>query len=141
MKKKKALKGMTLVEVLVAIAILGIMTLFLAKNAYVIEDYNRATTRLNQKVAVEGPLAEMQKASVIQDVDEDGNLVYDISGNPVYSDHKIDDDVTIHVGYNTADLSKYAEVKGKAYTVEDAYTGDTAGVAGNELGLKFISLD
>lgn len=141
MKKKKTLKGMTLVEVLIAIAILGIMTLFLARNASVIEQYNRATTRLNQKVAVEGPLAEMKKASVIQDVDEHGDPVFDGFGNPVYSDHKLDDDVTIRVGYDTSDESKYAEVKGKAYTVEDAYTGDTEGVAGGELNLKFLTLD
>lgn len=129
MKKKKSLKGMTLVEVLIAIAILGIMTLFIARNASVIEKYNRSTTRLNQKVAVEGPLAEMQKPEIIKN--EDGT----------FSEHKIDDNVTIRVGYDTTDATKYAEVKGKAYTVEDAYTVDTTGVAGGSLNLKFLTLD
>jgi prepilin-type N-terminal cleavage/methylation domain-containing protein len=129
-KKKKSLKGMTLVEVLIAIAILGIMTLFIARNASVIEKYNRSTTRLNQKVAVEGPLAEMQKPEVKYD-----------EATGTYVENKIDDDVTIRVGYNPSDLTKYAEVKGKAYTVEDAYTVDTTGVAGGSLNLKFLTLD
>lgn len=122
MKKKKALKGMTLIEVLIAVAIMGIMTLFLAKNASVIETYNRATTRLNRKVAYEQPLAETGQTAD-------------------YDAAKIDDEVSIHVGYSTSDLSKYAEVKGKAYTVEEAYTEDETGLAGENLDLKFITLN
>ena len=122
MKKKKTLKGMTLIEVLIAIAIMGVMTLLIAKNASIIETYNRATTRLNQKVAYERPLAETGQTAD-------------------YDAAKIDDKVSIHVGYSTSDLSKYAEVKGKAYTVEEAYTEDESGLAGERLDLKFISLD
>ena len=149
MKKKKALKGMTLVEVLISLAILGVMTLLISKNARVIEQYNRATTKLNQKVAVEAPLAEMQKASMIPKMDEDGNYL-DESGNLlaegaaiVYEEHKIDDSVSIKVGYcdKSGKHTGDATVKGKAYTVEDAYLDDATGVAGEELHLKFIALD
>ncbi len=122
MKRKRKMKGMTLVEVLIALAIMGIMTLFLAKNASVIERYNRATSRLNQKTAIEGPLAETAQT---EDIDE----------------ALIDSSVSIHVGYNKDDASKYAEVKGHAYSVKDAYTRDDTGIAGNELELKFITID
>ncbi|GEM_PF-1243874 len=141
--KKKTLKGMTLVEVLIATAILGIMTLFLAKNAYVIEDYNRATTNLNQKVAVEAPLAELQKISKIPKCDEDGNLL-DESGNPlapdkppVYVDHTLDDSITVSVSDNKGHV---VDINGKAYSTEDAYVSDD-GVAGSGLNLKFIVLE
>ena len=135
--KKKTLKGMTLVEILIATAILGIMTLFLAKNAYVIEDYNRATTKLNQKVAVEGPLAELQKPSVIQKVDEDNNPVLDEFNNPVYVDDVLDDSVKINVSDNDGHT---VSVKGKAYSTEGAYTSPDD-VAGSGLNLKFIVLE
>ena len=129
--KKKTLKGMTLIEVLIATAILGIMTLFLAKNAYVIEDYNRSTTKLNQKVAVEGPLAELQKPSVIQKVDDDE------FNNPVYVDDVLDDSVKINV---SDDDGHTVSVNGKAYSTEGAYTSPD-GVAGGGLNLKFIILE
>ena len=135
--KKKTLKGMTLIEVLIATAILGIMTLFLAKNAYVIEDYNRSTTKLNQKVAVEGPLAELQKPSVIQKVDDDNNPVLDEFNNPVYVDDVLDDSVKINV---SDDDGHTVSVNGKAYSTEGAYTSPD-GVAGGGLNLKLIILE
>lgn len=143
MEKKKSLKGMTLIEVLIAVAILGIMTLFLAKNASIIERYNRSTTKLNQKVAVEGPLAETHSSNIVPELNDDGTIKKDSLGNTVYADTKIDDDVTINVGYcdDSGKLVGSAAVKGKAYTVESAYGGDVSGVAGGELDLKFINLD
>ena len=125
MKKGKVLKGMTLIEVLIAVAIMGIMTLFLAKNASVIERYNASTTRLNKKIAYEAPLAETAQSS-----DYDAAL--------------IDDSVTIRVGYDSENLDKYTEIKGKAYTTEEDahdYLDDNVTVAGSGLHLKFITLD
>ena len=123
MRKKKTLKGMTLVEILIAIAILGVMSLFIARNASVIEKYNMSTTRLNKKVALEGPLAE---TGIVENEEA----------------AKIDDSVTIHVGYvDSGGADKEVQIKGKAYSVEEAYDDDGMEVGGSGLNLKFLKLD
>lgn len=62
-KNKKKLKGMTLVEVLVALAIFAIISSVLASTiAFVCNVFNR-TDRLNKKINNEAPAAELQQVA------------------------------------------------------------------------------
>ena len=57
LKKKKSVKGMTLIEVIVAIAVLGIMAMFAARMATVSCNIMKSTTHLNNKTEIEAPYA------------------------------------------------------------------------------------
>ena len=57
---KKKLKGMTLVEVVIAIAVFAIMGALLVTAANLINVHLKSTNQLNAKVAEQGPIAEAQ---------------------------------------------------------------------------------
>ncbi|MCM1227083.1 MAG: prepilin-type N-terminal cleavage/methylation domain-containing protein [Clostridium sp.] len=59
-KLKKNLKGMTLVEVLVALAVFTIISAMLASSVAVVCNINRKTDRLNKKIVQEAPAAELR---------------------------------------------------------------------------------
>ena len=61
MKKfKRKLSGMTLVEILVALAVFASLALILAMMGSAVEKNTRAANKLNKRVAVNGPVAEAQ---------------------------------------------------------------------------------
>lgn len=61
MKKfKKKLSGMTLVEMIISMAIFAVLALVLVTMGTAVEKNTRAANSLNKKVAVDGPVAEMQ---------------------------------------------------------------------------------
>lgn len=59
-KLKRKLKGMTLVEILVSLAIFAMFALILVMLGNSVEKNSREANKLNKKVAVNGPVAEMQ---------------------------------------------------------------------------------
>lgn len=59
MKKNKKFKGMTLVEIIVSIAILGVLTLVLVQTSTVINMYIKSANNVNKKTISQAPVAEM----------------------------------------------------------------------------------
>ncbi len=57
-KHHTKLSGMTLVEMIVALAVFAALALILVMMGNSVEKHSRAATNLNKKVAVEGPIAE-----------------------------------------------------------------------------------
>ena len=113
MKKKfsKKLQGMTLIEIIIAIAVLAVMGLVLVTTAQVINQHTKAANQLNKKVAVQGPIAEAQYK------------------NDAYM---IADDVKITVNNSV-------EIKGKAYSVIDPSAPTEADDLNSGLNFKFIA--
>ncbi len=56
--KKKVFKGMTLYEVIIAIAIMAVMTTILVAAGMAINGYLRAANDVNDRVALQAPFAE-----------------------------------------------------------------------------------
>lgn len=64
MKKiMKKLRGMTLVEIIVALAVFAMLSLVLVTMGNAAERHSRAARSLNSRVAVEGPIAEAQNGN------------------------------------------------------------------------------
>ena len=59
-KLNKKLKGMTLVEIIVSLSIFAMFALILVMLGNSVEKNSREANKLNKKVAVNGPVAEMQ---------------------------------------------------------------------------------
>lgn len=74
MKKKKALKGMTLIEIIIALAIFAMLGVILVQVGTLIDNTNKATGRLNRKVNAQSPYAASQNIEYT-DYDDDGNPV------------------------------------------------------------------
>ncbi len=77
MKKKKTLKGMTLVEIIIALAIFAMLGMILVQVGTLIDNTNKATARLNRKVNAQSPYAASQNIEYTD---------YDADGNPVPSE-------------------------------------------------------
>lgn len=88
MKNRKKLKGMTLVEVIVAMAVFAMLGVILLGLGRVIDSTTKSSSRLNKKMTIQAPAAAAKDESY-----------YDASGNPVelYSE-----DMTIKVSINDA---------------------------------------
>ena len=59
--KKSKLKGMTLIEIIIALAIFGMLGSLIVRAGATIEQHSKSARQLNNKIAVEGPVAEAQK--------------------------------------------------------------------------------
>ncbi|MDE6519877.1 MAG: prepilin-type N-terminal cleavage/methylation domain-containing protein [Ruminococcus sp.] len=57
--KRKTLKGMTLMEIIISLAILAVLTLVLVRTSTVINTYSKSTRNINQTVAAQAPVAQM----------------------------------------------------------------------------------
>lgn len=84
-KLKKRLKGMTLVEVLVALAVFTIISAMLASSVAVVCNINRKTDRLNKKIVQEAPAAELRSVGEVDATDvikiEIGEVKEEVSVN------------------------------------------------------------
>ena len=60
MKKNKKLKGMSLVEIVVSIAVFAAISLILVTVGASVNAHQKDTIKVNRKVAVQGPVAEAQ---------------------------------------------------------------------------------
>lgn len=102
-KSKKKLRGMTLVEVIIAIAIFAMLGAVLILVGTSIDQYSRSTKHMNDKIAVQGPIAETQ--------DTDGSVL--INDN---LEIKVNGSITVRGNlYDTAqyaidDSGNYSEV-------------------------------
>ena len=59
-KTLKKLSGMTLVEIIVALAVFAVMSLVLVTMGSTVEKHSKSARDLNSRVVVEGPIAEAQ---------------------------------------------------------------------------------
>ncbi len=78
-KSKKKLRGMTLVEIIIALAVFAMLGALLVLAALSIEKHSRAARKINDKVAVQGPIAESQNKAgsvVLED-----NFEITVNGN------------------------------------------------------------
>lgn len=106
MKKSKKLKGMTLIEIIVALAIFAMMGAILVTVGMTSTKMNRAATGLKDKMVEQSPYAANQKTQYQVYNEEDG----------VYEDAELTgEDVVIKVSLN----SKTVEVTGKKYCTEE----------------------
>lgn len=60
MKKKTKLKGMTLIEIIVSIAVFAMISLILVMLGSSVNAQRRSAKKVNDKVAFQGPIAEAQ---------------------------------------------------------------------------------
>ncbi|MBR6617627.1 MAG: prepilin-type N-terminal cleavage/methylation domain-containing protein [Oscillospiraceae bacterium] len=86
-KMKKKVKGMTLIEVIVALAIFVVMTLMMVQVGAVTKALMMQTNHLNRKTAAEGPIASVQDVNALTElaaglVDDEGNAL-EVSATPV----------------------------------------------------------
>ncbi len=117
-KSKKKLRGMTLVEIIIALAVFAMLGVVLVLAALSVEKHSRAARNINEKVAVQGPIAEAQNL--------DGSVL-------------VDDNLEIKVNSNIT-------VKGKLYDTgdyEQATDGSLVKATDNSesagLDLKYIA--
>lgn len=87
-KNRKKLKGMTLVEVLVALSIFTIMSSLLASSVLMVCSIVNKTDKLNTRISNEAPDAELKSGGVKEEDPTDPTIVINI-GDTAYS-----------VGYN-----------------------------------------
>ncbi len=122
MKKKKKLRGMSLIEIIVSIAVFAMISLILVTLGSAVNAQRRSTKRVNDKVAVQGPIAEAQN-------DENSLLM--------------DDEYEITVAKKGSDSTK-VEVKGKLYSAQgyiiDADGNKVADPDAEKANLKFIEI-
>lgn len=110
--KKKSLKGMTLVEIIISLAVVAIMTVLLVAAASAVNAYIRSSNNVNRKVSVQAPIAESG---------------YTGSANELST---ADSDIRITVNGNV-------ELVGKGYSVVDPDAPIDNEVGGN-LNMKFV---
>ncbi|MBR3970793.1 MAG: prepilin-type N-terminal cleavage/methylation domain-containing protein [Ruminococcus sp.] len=76
LKKKRKAKGMTLLEIIIAIAIVGAMTAALVAASNSINVYLRSANDMNGRVAMQAPIAEAHNAKAArQEVSGGVNIV------------------------------------------------------------------
>lgn len=59
-KRKKSLKGMTLIEVIISLVVFAMLGVILITVSITINNYIKATNNINSKVTREAPIAEVQ---------------------------------------------------------------------------------
>lgn len=113
---KKKLKGMTLVEVVIAIAVFAIMGALLVTAANLINVHLKSTNQLNAKVAEQGPIAEAQY----------NGAAYPVAGGTTQ----------IEVKYGG---SKEIKLNGQAYSLRDEVNDPlNEDIPNDGLNFKFI---
>lgn len=63
--KKKTFKGMTLVEIIISLAIVGAMTTIIVGAAGAINKYTKASNDMDKRVAMQAPVAEAQYYNIV----------------------------------------------------------------------------
>lgn len=130
-KKSRKKRGMTLVEVIISIAVMAVLALLLTTIGVTIDNYRKDTRLRNNRIALEGPSAELQS----RDTPTSSNM-----------GKEIDDDFKITVKRSGGSA---VEVNGKLYSTSDELT-DTGTVdsenvpiyAGDTKGhFKFVYID
>lgn len=63
--KKRKFKGMTLIEIIISLAIVGAMTTIIVGAASAINRYTRASNDMDRRVAMQAPIAEAQYYNLV----------------------------------------------------------------------------
>lgn len=100
-KSRRKKRGMTLVEVIISIAVMAILALLLTTVGVTIDTYRKDTKARNDKIAVEGPAAEVRDTSA--------------NGRGKLVDEEFNITVQRHGGSSV-------DVKGKLYSTSDELT-------------------
>ncbi len=159
MKNKRKLKGMTLIEVLVALAVFAMLALVLLTYGVYVDSTRRATTNLKDKIVVEDHYAaSKQKKYGIDNTDPANPVDKQLSGTDIEitikaegsgSYYELKDKTKPELGLSDTKKTysnPQKELTGKYYSTKDVYTdGMTAeeitemeNKANGRLDLKFI---
>lgn len=74
LKRKKKLGGMTLMEIIISLAVFAVLGLLMVRAAAAIEMHVRSANGLNNKIAVQGPVAEAQNENGGKVLDENVSI-------------------------------------------------------------------
>lgn len=156
--KKKNLKGMTLVEIIVALAIFGMLGVVLVQLGSNVDKTTRSSNRLNKRVAIQAPYAASQNTEYSYEVeDDDGNVsVVDASLTPNFTnievyidndDNNIADVVSVKKSgvVDRVDVDSDTKIYGNRYSTQaivdqnkEVYDPDEVSNSGHHL--QFISI-
>ncbi len=100
MKKKKNLKGMTLVEIIISLAVFAMLGAILLRIGCTIDSTTKAASRLNKRVNEQSPYAASQTTKY---------AVYDSAGN--YQSHQEFSDKAINIDVSVNDKTTGAPKK------------------------------
>lgn len=125
--KRKTLKGMTLAEVIIAIAVFAMLGTVLVTTGSVVDKTTRASQRLNKKVNVQAPYAASKNADYIgPKYDDEGNVVLDEHGEIVMEAKTLTDSaMTFDVYFGSSSSNpdkvtvKYQNTDGSTRNVEE----------------------
>ena len=104
MKSRKKLKGMTLIEIIISIAVFAVLGVILLGIGQVVDSTTKASSRLNKKMTVQAPYAAAKNVRSM-DTDSDGVDDYyyyiDEAGNnvPVTPDNM---NISVYFGSKTS---------------------------------------
>lgn len=138
MKKiNKKVKGMTLIEMIISIAIFAMLGLILVTAANCISAHMKGARNLNEKVAVQGPIAESQNVNGAKEIDKDLTITVANADDP-----SITAAVLTAKLYDTADIEEITDSNGQPVT--DAagniqYTTVDSNVMNGGLNFKFVT--
>lgn len=79
---KKKLKGMTLVEVLVALAVFAVMSSLLAGACAWVTSIIKKTDKINKKVSIEAPMVEVKATNCVTEI-PNANIGIEANGTTV----------------------------------------------------------
>lgn len=111
-KSKKTRKGMTLVEIIVALAVVSVLTVLLVQVSSTIEAYTKSANTVNKKVAHQLPVAETKYKKAAYEIDSTDDTV----------------NITVHG----------IQYEGKGYTTVDPSAPVKEPQLGGNLALKFV---
>ena len=114
--KKRKLKGMTLAEIIISLAVLAVLTTLVVGTANLIDNYTRSANKVNAKVAQQTPVAEAGYIEKAYKIDHSG------------ADNKIK--ITINNNVN---------FEGEGYITVDPTAPVDENELGGNLGLKFVA--
>ena len=117
MKSRKKLKGMTLIEIIISIAVFAVLGVILLGIGQVVDSTTKASSRLNKKMTVEAPYAAAKNVRSM-DTDSDGVDDYyyytDEAGNNV---PVTPDNMNINVSFKDS-TGNVVEVKVQKYQLD-----------------------
>ncbi|MBQ4463906.1 MAG: prepilin-type N-terminal cleavage/methylation domain-containing protein [Eubacterium sp.] len=128
-KKKRSLKGTTLVEIIVALAVFAMLGLILAQLGMAIDKTNKASSRLNKRVNIQAPYAASQQTEYDgYTVDEDGNktpatLTLDNSASQIEVSIKDDTGATKSISVNVRKAAGSDEMVTQSIPAEVTISG------------------
>lgn len=131
-RKKKSLKGMTLAEVIISLAILSVMTVVLVGASGLIDKYIKSANTVNHTVATQLPVAEMK------DIGNAHKVTKPVEGE---ADEEYVASITFSVGGTTPTgvtiSDRKVKLKGILYEAEDPANVSTENLGGG-LNMHFI---